>query len=145
MEYTVLLLVHLGCAILFIGVVAFEVLFLEPIRTHLPDNMMELVEAGIHTRARRFMPFVVGLLFASGIGLLWRIYWGGWYPPFSSTFSTLLTVKILLAISVLVHFITAIRAAVCNTMTSRRFRLTHYSVFAHMILIVILAKAMTTL
>lgn len=142
MEYPVLLLIHLSCAILFIGVVAFEVLFLEPIRTHLPDNMMELVEAGIHTRARRFMPFVVILLFASGIALLGRVYWNGWYPPFSSAFSTLLTLKMLLAISVLVHFITAIRASLCNNMTSRRFRLTHYSVFAHMVLIVILAKIM---
>jgi hypothetical protein len=142
MEYPILLIIHLSCAILFIGVVAFEVLFLEPIRTHLPDSMMELVEAGIHTRARKFMPFVVVLLFISGIGLLGRVYWHGWYPPFSSAFSTLLTIKITLAISVLIHFITAIRASLCNNMTSRRFRLTHYSVFAHMILIVILAKTM---
>lgn len=142
MEYPVLLVVHLSCAILFIGVVAFEVLFLEPIRRHLPDNMMELVEAGIHTRARRFMPFVVVLLFASGVGLLWRVYLEGWYPPFSSTFSTLLTIKVLLAVSVLVHFVTAIRASLCNCMTSRRFKLTHYSVFTHMVLIVTLAKIM---
>lgn len=142
MEYPILLIIHLSCAILFIGVVAFEVIFLEPIRRHLPDNMMTLVEAGIHTRARRFMPFVVLALFASGITLLGRVYWNGWYPPFSSLFSTLLTIKIVLAFSVLVHFITAIRASLCKTMTSRRFLLTHYSVFTHMILIVILAKVM---
>ncbi|SDI73677.1 hypothetical protein [Billgrantia gudaonensis] len=142
MEYPVLLVLHLGCAILFIGVVAFEVLFLEPIRNHLPDGMMERVEAGIHTRARRFMPWVVGLLFVSGAALVGRVYWDAWYPAFSSPFSTLLSLKILLALSVLVHFVTAIRASLCSTMTSRRFKLTHYSVFAHMVLIVILAKFM---
>lgn len=142
MEYLLLVTVHLMCAILFIGIVAFEVLFLERIRTHLPDQMMTLVEEGIHTRARKVMPFVVGLLFLSGLGLLTRVYLAGWYPPFSSTFSTLLTIKILLAISVLVHFITAIRASLCNCMTSRRFRITHYSVFVHMVGIVILAKSM---
>jgi len=142
MEYLMLVTVHLLCAVLFIGIVAFEVLFLERIRAHLPDQMMALVEEGIHTRARKFMPFVVGLLFLSGLGLLTRIHLAGWFPPFNSTFSTLLTIKILLAISVLVHFITAIRASLCNCMTSRRFRITHYSVFAHMVFIVILAKAM---
>ncbi|MCT7358849.1 CopD family copper resistance protein [Thalassolituus pacificus] len=142
MEHALLQTLHLLCAILFIGVVFFEVVFLEPIRKHLPENMMTLVEAGIHVRARRFMPFVVVLLFASGIGMLWRVYSNLWLPLFAQPFSVLLTLKILLALSVLIHFVLAIRASLCNRMTSRRFRITHYSVFAHMILIVILAKAM---
>ncbi|WP_421705125.1 CopD family copper resistance protein [Alloalcanivorax xenomutans] len=142
MEYGVLITLHLFCAILFIGIVAFEVIFLENIRRYLPTGMMALVEEGIHRRARKIMPYVVGLLFLTGIGLLVRVYWSGWYPPFSSLFSTLLSVKIVLALSVLVHFITAIRASVCGSMNSRRFKITHYSVFVHMVLIVVLAKAM---
>lgn len=142
MEHGILLTLHLLCATLFIGIVAFEVLILESIRAHLPVGMMSLVEEGIHKRARKFMPYVVATLFLSGIGLLTRVYFNGWYPPFSSRFSTLLTIKILLALSVLVHFITAIRASVCGDMTSRRFKITHYSVFIHMVLIVLLAKGM---
>lgn len=142
MEYGLLLTTHLLCATLFIGIVAFEVLILESIRVHLPASMMSLVEEGIHKRARKFMPYVVATLFLTGIGLLTRVYFDGWYPPFSSRFSTLLTIKLLLALSVLVHFITAIRAAVCGNMTSLRFKITHYSVFIHMLFILLLAKAM---
>jgi hypothetical protein len=43
---------------------------------------------------------------------------------------------------VLVHFILAIGHAICGTMSSARLEYTHLSVFVHMILIVILAKAM---
>jgi hypothetical protein len=141
-EYWVLLTLHLLCATLFIGIVAFEVLILESVRAHLPAGMMSLVEEGIQKRARRFMPYVVATLFLTGIGLVARVYFNSWYPPFSSPFSTLLTIKILLAFSVLVHFIMAIRASVCGNMTSLRFKITHYSVFIHMILILLLAKAM---
>ncbi|MBS0613742.1 MAG: hypothetical protein JSS24_11275 [Proteobacteria bacterium] len=142
MEHGILVTLHLICATLFIGVVAFEVLILEGIREHLPAATMALVEAGIQQRARRIMPYVVGLLFLSGIGLLTRVYFSAWYPPFSSRFSTLLTVKILLAISVLVQFIVAVRASVCGQLTSLRSKVTHYSVFIHMLLILLLAKAM---
>lgn len=97
MEYGVLITAHLLCAALFIGIVSFEALILESIRAHLPANMMSLVEEGIHKRARKFMPYVVIVLFASGIGLFARVHFDAWYPPLSSTFSTLLSIKILLA------------------------------------------------
>lgn len=142
MEHALLQTVHLFCAILFIGVVFFEVIFLEPVRRHLPDDMMTLVEAGIHIRARRFMPIVVALLFASGIAMVIRVYGNLWLPLSWQGFSLLLSIKMLLALSVLVHFVSAIRASLCNCMTSRRFKITHHSVFIHMVLIVVLAKAM---
>jgi uncharacterized protein len=60
----------------------------------------------------------------------------------SSSFGTLLTVKIVLALSVLVHFVSAIRSANQGCMSAKRFEFTHLSVAVHMLLIVILAKAM---
>ena len=54
----------------------------------------------------------------------------------------LLGIKILLAISVLVHFINAMMAAQSGCMDSSRFHRTHLSVLVHMVLIVVLAKAM---
>ena len=62
--------------------------------------------------------------------------------PSSSAFGLLLSIKIVLAFSVLAHFVTAIRSASNGCMTSGRFMRTHLSVAAHMVLIVILAKAM---
>ena len=41
------------CAIFFIGVVTFEVIFLEKIRKHMPVDVMEKVQVIITTRARK--------------------------------------------------------------------------------------------
>lgn len=141
MLYPYAVIIHLLCATAFIGVVFFEVFILEGMRPHLGHATMEAVETSLVRRARQIMPWVVGTLFLSGF------YLG--YEQFSSSglhwnnsFSVLLATKIALALSVLVHFITAMRAASTGCMTSERFRLTHISVFIHMVLIVILAKSM---
>ena len=141
MNYGLLVTLHLLCGAIFIGVVAFEVLILEGIRPHLPAKTMSLVEQGIHLRGRKIMPWVVITLFVSGISMAYIHFSNiGW--PFESSFGTLLAVKILLAASVLVHFILAMKHSICGDMTSKRFKYTHLSVFAHMIIIVLLAKAM---
>src|SRR3546814_5196687 len=57
------------------------------------------VERAIGWRARRFMPFVILLLYAAGIGLAWQ-YRALLAHPFDSSFATLLSIKIILAISV---------------------------------------------
>lgn len=141
MSYGVLVGLHLLCGSIFIGIVAFEVLILEGIRPHLPARTMALVEQGIHLRGRKIMPWVVVTLFASGITMAYQHYSNiGW--PFDSSFGTLLALKILLALSVLVHFIIAMKHSICGDMTSKRFKYTHLSVFAHMLAIIFLAKGM---
>ncbi len=141
MLYPYALIIHLLCAIGFIGVVFFEVFILEGMRPHLGHAVMETVETGLVRRARQIMPYVVGMLFLSGSYLGYeqfsasRLSW-------NNSFSILLSVKIVLALSVLVHFISAMRAASTGCMSSDRFRKTHISVFIHMVLIVILAKSM---
>ncbi|MGQ0710812.1 MAG: CopD family copper resistance protein [Rhodoferax sp.] len=134
--------VHLFCAAVFIGIVAFEVLVLEGVRQHLPVSHMALVEEGIHRRGRRVMPWFVGLLFASGVTMAVFSYGQSLASPWSSPLGTLLALKITLAASVLVHFILAMKHAICGTMSSKRFKYTHLSVFIHMVLIVFLAKGM---
>ena len=141
MLYPYAVIVHLMCAIAFIGVVFFEVFILEGMRAHLGPQTMEAVEAGLVRRARQIMPWVVGTLFLSG-GYLGYEQFSAAGLSWNNSFSVLLSIKIALALSVLVHFITAMRAALTGCMTSERFRLTHISVFIHMVLIVILAKAM---
>ena len=133
--------VHLLCATIFIGVVFFEVLLLEGVRQRLGDQLMEKVEHAIIARARSIMPFIVAALFASGIYLA-HTYLGTSGIAWNNAFTVLLTLKILLAISVLVHFVSAMLAAHQGCMSSRRFQITHISVAIHMLLIVILAKAM---
>lgn len=144
MTYSLIHLVHLFCAIAFIGVVFFEVFILEGVRDTLGPTVMPRVEQGIISRAKRIMPWFVGTLFLSGIAL------GGFHysqlpSPFSTSLGILLGIKILLALSVLAHFVNAMMAAQSGCMDSSRFQLTHLSVFIHMVLIVILAKAMFVL
>lgn len=141
MEYTLVQIVHLLCATLFIGVVFFELVILEGIRKSMPDDTMAAVETGLIGRVKYIMPWVVGTLFLSGIALAYH-YFKDLADPLSSSFHVLLMIKIALALSVLVHFVTALRSGVNGCMESTRFKYTHLSVAIHMLFIVILAKLM---
>lgn len=140
MHYHLAHVVHLMCAILFIGVVFFEVILLEGVRTKLPPAVMAAFEAALIGRAKRIMPYVVALLFITGLAMAF-VHRHALAAPLNSAFGTLLGLKIILAFSVLVHFVTAIRSATNGCMTSTRFERTHLSVAIHMAVIVVLAKA----
>jgi hypothetical protein len=102
---------------------------------------MRSVEAAIGQRARRLMPFVILVLYGAGVGMAWQ-YRDILAHPFGSSFAMLLSIKILLAASVLGHFITAVTLGARGKLKSRHFKLIHLSVFCHVVLIVFLAKAM---
>lgn len=135
------LILHLFAAIMFVGTVFFEVLMLEPIRRHVPPEAMRAVEGAIGRRARRVMPFVILALYGAGITMAWQ-YRDALAHPFDSRFALLLSLKILLALSVLGHFVTAVSLGARGRLRARHSRLIHYSVFGHVLLIVFLAKAM---
>ena len=141
MGYFALVTLHLFAAIMFVGTVFFEVLILEGIRKPVGREAMRSVEAAIGQRARRLMPFVILVLYGAGVGMAWQ-YRDILAHPFGSSFAMLLSIKILLAASVLGHFITAVTLGARGTLKSRHFKLIHLSVFCHVVLIVFLAKAM---
>lgn len=139
--YPALLLLHLFAAIVFAGAVFFEVLMLDGVRRHLPRETVAQVERAIADRARRLMPWVLLVLYGAGIGMALR-YRALLAQPLASSFGLLLWLKILLAASVFVHFATAMAWRRRGTLTGRRARRLHASVFAHLTLIIVLAKAM---
>src|SRR5215469_9747934 len=67
--YPLLLLLHLSCAIVFVGAVAFEVVVLDALHRTFDRDAMERIEQAVMQRARRVMPWVVATLFASGIAM----------------------------------------------------------------------------
>ncbi|MGC5699015.1 hypothetical protein J4P02_02300 [Pseudomonas sp. NFXW11] len=142
MIYPVLLTLHLFAALIFIGTVFFEVLFLESFRRQLPARVMLLLEQAIGRRARQLMPWVLLVLFGAGIGMLKLRYWPLLAAPLQSAFGTLLMLKVLLAASVLVHFLGAMLLFRTQRMTARWVSFIHSSVFIHLVVIVLLAKAM---
>jgi len=141
MNYAFSHIIHLFCAFIFIGAVFFEVLILESARKKVPKEAMQAIQGGIMHRARRLMPPVVLTLFLSG-GYMASIHLTDLPSLWSTSFSTLLTAKMLIAGSVLLHFITAMTLSLRGKMTSFRFKFIHLSVFSHMVAIVLLAKGM---
>lgn len=141
MSYPVLLTLHLFGALMFVGTVFFEVLILESVREQVSRRAMTEVEQAIGRRARRLMPWVVVMLYGAGIAMAWN-YRAVLAHPTQSTFGGLLALKIVLALSVLGHFIRAVSWSASGKMTLPRSRFIHWSVLAHMVGIVILAKAM---
>ena len=139
--YAVAHIVHLLVAAVFIGTVFFEVMVLWGIQGRVPQRSLTVVESALGARLRRIMPFVILLLFGSGLVMVHR-YTAVLASPGGSAFSLQLTLKVVLAFSVLGHFITAMTWMRRGTMNARRDRFIHYSVFAHVLSIAILAKTM---
>lgn len=141
MPYGLLVTVHLLAAIAFAGTVFFEVVILGGIDRKLPARIMLPVEKALGTRAVAVMPWVLLLLYAAGLGMAWQ-HRAALAQPLASSFGLLLTLKVVLALSVLGHFIVAMvwrRRGVLHTQRSRRL---HLSIFCHVLAIVVLAKAM---
>lgn len=139
--YAVAHVVHLLMAFGFVGIVFFEVMMLEAVRSRVSKNAMNDVERALGQRARRIVPFIILLLYGSGIAMAGA--YGALLADFGqSSFGTQLLLKIVLAVSVFGHFATAMTLMWRRSMTPRRSRIIHYSVFAHAVLIVLLAKTM---
>lgn len=126
---------------MFVGTVFFEVIMLEGVRKHVPREVMRSMEGAIGQRARAIMPWVLLLLFGAGLGLSW-FHRGALAMPLESGFGLLLSIKILLALSVLGHFIAAMVMHRMGRLRSRASQRIHISVFIHVVLIVLLAKLM---
>lgn len=141
MTYALLQGLHLLAAIAFAGTVFFEVVMLEAVRKRLPPATAIKVEQALGARAVRIMPWFLLLLYGAGVGMAWS-YRGVLLQPWGSGFALLLSLKMALALSVLGHFFTAMywrRRGVLSGLRSRRL---HISIFCHVLLIVVLAKAM---
>lgn len=141
--YAVAHIIHLYCATAFVGGVFFEVLVLSVLHTgRVSREARREVEKAMSYRAVRVMPFAVGPLFASGIVMAANRYLPISGEPFATSFGTMLTLKILLAFSVLAHFAIAVVKMARSTLTVGWSKYIHAVVFTHMLLIVFLAKAM---
>ena len=141
-HYAVMHVLHLFAAFVFVGTVFFEVLILGRVRRHVPRNAMHLVEAGIGRRASRLMPWVLLVLFGAGLGMVWLRYLPVLASPLASSFGTLLSLKLTLAASVLLHFLVTMARMRWGRVSARFIRGIHLSLFTHMVAIVLLAKSM---
>lgn len=141
MSYGLLITVHLLAAVAFAGTVFFEVVLLGGVHGKVASLHMRPMEQALGTRATAVMPWVLLALYAAGAGLAWQ-YRAVLAHPLASSMGLLLTIKIALALSVLLHFFTAMWWRRKGQLNGRRSHRLHLSVFSHVLLIVLLAKAM---
>ncbi|MBV4474866.1 hypothetical protein [Pseudomonas botevensis] len=139
--YLVLLVTHLLAAIAFIGTLFFEVVIWYRARQQLPDTAQSGADQAIAGRSRKVLHGVVVLLYGAGIGLAWQ-HRSALSQPLASSFGTLLSLKILLALSIIGHYLLLAYWLTHGRLSERRASWIRRSILGHMLLIVILAKAM---
>lgn len=141
-SYTIAHIIHLYCAIAFVGGVIFEALILSALHSSAVsrDSRRE-VERAISRRAVRVMPFVVAGVFLSGLAMVHR-YGSVLLNPFASAFGIQLLLKIVLAFSILLHFVIAVSKMRRQTLTVAWSKYIHAAVLIQMLAIVFLAKSM---
>ncbi|MFO2464452.1 hypothetical protein OOJ96_11580 [Pseudomonas sp. 15FMM2] len=141
MLYSWLLIVHLLAAIAFIGTLFFEVFIWHRAREELAWSARLTSDQAIARRSRKVLHGVVVLLYGAGIGLAWH-YRGVLGAPWASHFAALLSLKILLALSIIGHYLLLAYWLGKQHLGPVRAMWIRRSILAHMLLIVILAKLM---
>ncbi|MEB0121570.1 hypothetical protein QN391_12795 [Pseudomonas sp. CCI1.2] len=139
--YPFLLVTHLLAAVAFIGTLFFEVVIWHHARQQLPQAPQSTADQAIAVRSRKVLHGVVLLLYGAGISLAWQ-YRGALSQPLGSSFGTLLSLKILLALSIIGHYLLLAYWLKSARLTAHRASWIRRSILGHMVLIVILAKAM---
>lgn len=141
MTYALLHTVHLLAAIGFIGTLFYEVLILAKVKPQLDPSSVDALERALGARTRTVLHGVVVLVYGAGLGLAWQ-YRQALNAPLASSFATLLTLKIVLAVGVFVSFGAVAMLLRSGRMTPGLYRQLHWAVLAQMLAIVLLAKAM---
>ncbi|MDK4574575.1 CopD family copper resistance protein [Kingella kingae] len=135
-------IIHLYCAIAFVGGVIFEALILSSLHSkQISKEARREAERVISRRAVRVMPFIVIGVFLSGLTMLHR-YADLLRDPFASSFALQLTLKLCLAGGVLLHFLIAVYKIRTQTLTVKWSKYIHAVVLVQMLGIVLLAKTM---
>ena len=141
MSYSLLHVIHLLAAIFFIGTLFVEVAVLSRVRQQIEPELMQRVDKAVGARLRVVLHWVVLFVYGAGIGLAW-FHRQALADPFASSFATLLSLKILLAVGVFFTFGMVAMLLRSGRMTPARYRRIHWAIFAQMVGIVLLAKGM---
>ncbi len=141
MEYTIVLIVHLLCAIIFLGFVFADLFILPVMKKVLDEQEYQKVMSVISARAKMFFPLSLLILILTG-GYMFAKYINFELGIFNSSLQLLLVLKVLLAL--------AIAFGVVYSLVSKLFKKTPHPIMKHFhkfvlisgLLIVILAKSM---
>lgn len=144
MLYLSLKTLHLLMAIAFIGTLFFQVFILAPVARQLPEDQRGRMAVLFGQQARHVIHWVALLLYGAGIALVWP-YRYVLVDPLASTFSLFLSLKLLLALLIIRHYVAMIVLRSRDRLSERGMRLLNISLLAHAVALVFCAKAMFTL
>jgi hypothetical protein len=141
MSYSLLHVLHLLGAIAFVGTLFFEVVILAKVKPQLDPGALIELEQALGRRTRTVLHWVVLLVYGAGFGLAWY-HRQALADPFASSFATLLSLKIVLAVSVFLSFGLVAMLLRSGRMSPSLYRKLHWAVLIQMLGIVLLAKGM---
>ena len=141
MEYTLVQIIHLLCAIIFIGFVFADLFVLPVMKKVLKEDEYQKVSVAISSRARMIFPLSLLTLLLSG-GYMIAKYINSELGVFNSNLQLLLILKVFLAV--------LIASGVVYSLVNKIFKKTPHPIMKHFhkfvlfsgIIIIILAKVM---
>lgn len=141
MTYLTIKTLHLLAAIAFIGTLFFQVLILAPASRRLAPAVREAIGPVLGQQARHVIHFVALVLYGAGLTLAWP-YRTLLANPLSSTFTILLSLKILLAFLIIGHYVALIFLRRGRHIGERGMHWLNVSLLLHAVLLVVCAKSM---
>ncbi|MDD1017101.1 CopD family copper resistance protein [Pseudomonas rubra] len=141
MIYPYVLVIHLLAAIAFIGTLFFEVFIWRVARRQVPPVAQAGVDQALSLRSRKVLHGVVLLLYGAGLVLAWH-HRAALSQPGGSSFASLLSLKIILALSIIGHYLLLAYWLQRGRLSEGRAWWIRCSILGHMLVIVVLAKAM---
>ena len=141
MEYTLVQIIHLFCAIIFIGFIFADLFVLPVMKKVLKEDEYQKVNVAISSRARMIFPLSLLTLLLSG-GYMIAKYINSELGVFNSNLQLLLILKVFLAV--------LIASGVVYSLVNKIFKKTPHPIMKHFhkfvlfsgIIIIILAKVM---
>lgn len=143
MSYTLVLIIHLFCAVIFIGFVFADVVVLPTMKKVLNEEEHQKVMNVISNRARKIFPLSVLTLVLSG-GYMFSKYINSQVGVFNSSLQIFLIIKVILALTIVTGIIYSLSRKFLNKQPHPIMKHFHKFVLVLGITIIILAKLMFT-
>lgn len=141
MPYSLVLIIHLLCAIIFIGFVFADVVILPVMKKVLNEAEHQKVTNAISARARMIFPFTVLILILTG-GFMFAKYINSDAGVFNSSLQILLLIKFILAMIIASGIVYSLSCKFMKKMPNPIMKHFHKFVLVVGVCIVVLAKLM---
>ena len=141
MEYTLVLIIHLLCAIIFIGFVFADLFVLPTMKKVLDEEGYQKVTNTISSRARMIFPLSVLILVLSG-GYMFSKYINSQDGIFNSSLQIFLLIKVILALIIVSGILYSLSRKILRKQPHPIMKHFHKFVLILGITIVVLAKFM---